>query len=88
MFAVKDRCDTTGLEDNPALCDTSICDVTTIFPTIADDDILHNNASILAARIIRKRFNFFAENVGPVTRHIKHKYIREMAQKSEVVSYP
>ena len=61
MFAVKDRCNTFGLADNPALCDTSNCDVTTVLPTIDDDKIFHGNASVLAARIIRKRFKFFAE---------------------------
>lgn len=41
MFAVKDRCNTFDLADNPALCDTSNCDVTTVLPTIDDDKIFH-----------------------------------------------
>lgn len=41
MFAVKDRCNTFDLADNPALCDTSNCDVTTVLPTIDDDKISH-----------------------------------------------
>ena len=43
-------------------------------------------ASVLAAQIIRKGLKFFAESVDPVTRHITHKYSKEMSQKSEVVS--
>lgn len=60
LFAVKDRCNTFSLADNPALCDASNCDLTTVLPTIDNDKISHGNASVLAARIIRKRFKFFA----------------------------
>ena len=88
LFAVKDRCNTFSLTDNPAFCETSNCDLTTVLPTIDNDKISHGNASVLAARIIRKRFKFFAESVDPVTRHITHKYSKEMSQKTEVVSRP
>ena len=60
LFAVKDRCNTFSLADNPALCGTSNCDLTTVLPTIDNDKISHGNASVLAAWIIRKRFKFFA----------------------------
>ena len=87
MYAVRDRFDSSSLADDPALCDVENCDVTAILPSLEDDTVLRSHASVLAARIIRKRFKFFSENVIPVTRHIKHKYSKEMSKKSEVVSY-
>ena len=84
-FAVRDRCDITGLADEPSLPDMDNINVDLVLPTAADHISLKKNMTILMTRIIHKRIKFFNENVK-VERHIAHCFSKEMSQKSEVVS--
>ena len=82
---MRDRCDITGLADEPSLPDMDNINVDLVLPTAADHISLKKNMTILMTRIIHKRIKFFNENVN-VERHIAHCFSKEMSQKSEVVS--
>ena len=84
-FAVRDRCDITGLADDPSLPDMDNINVDLVLPTAADHISLKKNMTVLMTRMIHRRMKFFNENVK-VERHIAHCFSKEMSQKSEVVS--
>ena len=77
-FAVRDRCDITGLADEPSLPDMDNINVDLVLPTAADHISLKKNMTILMTRIIHKRIKFFNENVK-VERHIAHCFSKEMS---------
>ena len=62
-FAVKDRCDITGLPDNPGMPDMDNIDVDVVLPTEVDHLCLKKNMTVLMTRIIHKHLKFFNENV-------------------------
>ena len=86
-YAVKDRCSSSHLSDSPPAVDVKNADVSIVLPTDTDCDTILHNMSILFARVVQKRFNFFKDNVQPVVKHIPHCYSEKMKGKSEVVGY-
>lgn len=86
-YAVKDRCSSSHLSDSPPAVDVKNADVSIVLPPDTDCDTILDNMSILFARVVRKRFNFFKDNVQPVVKHIPHCYSEKMKDKSEVVGY-
>jgi L1 cell adhesion molecule like protein len=86
-FAVRDRCDTSTLEDDPSLPDISLDSFSSdkVLPSAADYNALLENYTIIVARIIQKHIKFFKENIPTIKRHISHVHSVEMSQKSDVV---
>lgn len=85
-FAVENRIQIEGLEDNPCLPDFDSFDMKKILPTSADLKAIRSNFGILIGRVLKKHFKFFSEFATGVVKHIKHDHYEEMSQKSEVVS--
>ena len=66
---MKDRCDITGLPDNPGMPDMDNIDVDVVLPTEVDHLCLKKNMTVLMTRIIHKHLKLFNENVI-VERHM------------------
>ena len=49
----------------PPAVDVKNADVSIVLPTDTDCDTILDNMSILFARVVRKRFNFFKDSVQP-----------------------
>ena len=86
MYAVRDRLDTSQLQDSGSLPDPTTIQIEKILPTEADHKILLSNFAILVCRVLMKHMPFFAKFGSGVERHIRHVYSEEMSKKSEVVS--
>ena len=85
-YAVENRIQIEGLEDNPCLPDFDSFDMKKILPTSADLKAIKSNFGILIGRVLKKHFKFFSEFATGVVKHIKHDHYEEMSQKSVVVS--
>lgn len=87
-YAVKDRVNLSNFSDNPPSNTPKPEDViSTVLPTEEDDAIIHDEFSILVARILCSHITYFKDTFADIVdRHIQHKYSQEMSQKSEVVS--
>ena len=84
LYGVKNRIDFSALPDTPPV---GMKNLSSLLPTNDDDKYLKDNFSVLVARVIVDNIPFFEEDRrGLVTRHILHKYSKEMSVKSEVVS--
>ena len=86
MYAVRDRVDTSTLDDQPSLPDpVSTADLNSLLPSDEEHQQLYQNFQILVARVLVKHMSFFKKFGEGVPKHIKHKHSCEMARKSEVV---
>ena len=87
-FAVKDRVDMHSFSETPPPLPSS--DVLTlaqgILPSSLDNKTLKENLAVHISCILTSHMLFFADSQNTVTRYIPHKYSKEMAQKSTVVS--
>lgn len=58
-----------------------------LLPTLDDDKALRKNFIVLGSRLLASNMKFFKFTFdGVIQQHIKHKYSKEMATKSTVVS--
>ena len=89
-YAVHDRIDLSDVSDelNPYTTKpVSKLPVSDLLPSIADDQALLSNFSVLVSRVLVKEIPYFTSTFeGVVTEHIKHLHYDEMAKKSEIVS--
>jgi hypothetical protein len=91
-IAVKDRCDFSNFEDDhdilPSIDPLSQLDIESLFlPNKEDDENIINNFAVITGRILIKYVPSFAKFSSLSTKHIEHKYSREMSLKSQVVSF-
>lgn len=83
-YAVKDRIDYSHVSDKRSDGNTNLYDV---LPSSEDYRSLKKNFIVHVSRIILTHLDFFRKDFkGLAEKHIKHKYAKEMSQKSEVVS--
>jgi len=54
-------------------------------PKDGDLDAMKQNIAIIVCRLVRRHMKFFRKNANP--NHITHQFSKEMAQKSEIVSF-
>ena len=90
VYAVKDRISCSAIEDNTLhSIDLAKVNVEDVLPKPGDLDTMKQNLAIIACRIVQCHMKFFRKNVSPkgVPKHITHKFSKEMAQKSGVVSF-
>lgn len=85
-YAVRDRIDVTHVEDCPSLPSLESIDVSTILPTKQDQKAMKVLFGIHVARVLRKYMPFFTKFGDGLKRHITHQFLKEISQKSEVVS--
>ena len=74
-----------GLETLPR----DICSISNIkfFPTVEDQKLQRHNYVVLVSRVLVEHLRCFSFLKDVCVSHISHKYSKEMAKKSEVVSY-
>ena len=87
-YAVKDRIDFSHLSDTPpdisALTKRDLCE--SMLPSQSDFAETSQNISFLVARVLCENVPYFKLTYDEVlTRHIKHRYYKEMSTKSKVV---
>ena len=87
MYAIRDRVDTSMLEDNPSLPDPSTVNLSKLLPSAEEHQQLYKNLQVLFGRVLVKYIPYFKEFGAALPRHIKHEHYSEMAKKSEVVSF-
>lgn len=90
-FAALDRINLSGYSDVPTrfyYMPTNKLPLDILLPTSSDNQILVRNFAVLVSRILVKYIKFFEQSFdGVVVNHIRHEYSKEMATKSETVSY-
>jgi L1 cell adhesion molecule like protein len=89
-IAVTDRIDFSNLPDTPPAKPTpSLKSVSqSLLPTSTDNQILRKNFTVHISRILAQNMPFISHTFSDVIDwHISHQYSKEMARKSEVVSY-
>ncbi len=86
LFAVRDRVDTSSLEDEPSIPDLSAIDVGTFLPTPEEHGSITRNFQHMIARVLKQHMPFFAKFGSGLERHLKHSHYEEMSRESEVVS--
>ena len=87
MYAVRDRINLSESCENQRQAPKDP-PLEELLPSPDDSKQLHSNMEILVTRILARHMPFIAENFEDVViRHIPHPYLKEMAQKSEVVSF-
>ena len=85
IYAVKDRVDFSHLsEAYPTPVHLDQISLDDVLPSSNDYKELMSNFTTLVSRIMTKHLNFFSSD--SVCTHIPHKYQKEMATRSEVVS--
>ena len=88
MYAVRDSVDHSCLYDDLRTTGISSVNVDDVLPKPSDSKAIKKNLTILVCRIIQRHMPYFRKHVKAKTvpKHIEHKFLREMSQKSEVVS--
>ena len=87
QYAVRDRVDMSHLSEEPPSIDPDVA-LHQLIPTAEDNAAMLTNFSMLVTREIVQHMPFFAKNFSDViVSHIPHTYSKEMARKSEIVSY-
>lgn len=84
-YAIKGRINVSELEDLPCCPDFRSFESEKLLPTKQDLEVIETNFVILIQRVLKKHFSFFKTFCSKVVKHIKHRYYKERAQKSEVV---
>ena len=69
-LGIKDRCDVSGLKDNPCQPDIASIDVDVLLPNEEDQMNYRENIAILMGRVVIKHCNFFQEE--PETNKTSH----------------
>ena len=84
IYCVKNKINISSLSDT---LPSNVNDLTKLLPNSDDLNILKENFAVLVAHVIVDDIPFFEEDHhGLITRHIQHKYSKEMATNSKVVS--
>ena len=85
--AVEDRIDLSGFSGDVTIPDIQSIQLCNLLPSDSDRAAMKNNFGIHIARVLVKYVTFF-QKLGQKNdlRHIKHKFWKEMSQKSKVVS--
>lgn len=86
VYNVRDRIDLNEHDDEEPTPDISSISIDSILPSAEDDVAMHNNYSILIARVLRKHMPFLKKFGAGLERHIRHEFYEDMSAKSEVVS--
>ena len=90
VYAVKDRVLCSSIADTKLRSiDMATVNVEDVLPKDGDLDAMKQNIAIIVCRLVRRHMKFFRKNVSPkgVPKHITHQFSKEMAQKSEIVSF-
>ena len=85
-YGVRDRVDVSNFCDDVDIPDITTIQLDNLLPTSTDENSIRNNFSVLVGRVLCKYVPFFKNYGKGLERHILHEHLREMSQKSEVVS--
>lgn len=85
-YAVKDRIDMRDLSDTKPALDLTTLPFTMFLPSENDLEQLKKNCTVIVAPILVKYIPAFSHLEKDVSKHIPHRYQKEMSTKSEVVS--
>jgi len=86
IMAVLDRVDFHHLPNDKPIGEVSALPVSVFLPDQEDCRSLRSNYAVLLGRELVRSIPYFKEFTDCIPSHINHKYSREMAQKSVVVS--
>ena len=86
FYAVRDRIDLSSLSDQQPVFDPALVCYDKFLPSASEICQLKKNIAILVGRMLCKHQAFFQLFDDAITPHINHKYSKEMAKTSEVVS--
>ena len=85
-YAVKDRVDPSSLSGDGHVGDVNSLAILSVLPTVDDCVRIRNDYIILAARVIVENISHFSFLQKCVVKHIPHKFSKETARKSVIVS--
>ena len=85
-YAVKDRVDPGSLSGDGHVSDVNTLATSSVLPTVDDCVRIRNDYIILAARVIVENISHFSFLQKCVVKHIPHKFSKETARKSVIVS--
>ncbi len=86
-YAVHDRIDMSGYSNEIPDIDVESLPFTTFLPSLNDCKKLRDNYIILASRVLVRHLAFLAPLKGCVPQHIEHAHLKELTNKSDIVSY-
>ena len=91
VYAAKDRVNLSNVTDSPSsFLNTPVAElpVQSLLPTSSDNQSLFSDFSVLVSRVLVSKLQYFSTTFGDiVVKHIQHEFSKEMAEKSETVSY-
>ena len=86
FYAVRDRIDLSSLSDQQPVFNPALVCYDKFLPSASEICQIKKNIAILVGRMLCKHQAFFQLFDDAITPHINHKYSKEVAKTSEVVS--